>query len=227
MPRPGASGFKLAAAPEPRRLGSIASAALRQVGRPGPGLQTGSQCQSPLRGPARLRVVTAKMIYRAAALPKSRCHTRPCHAGAHAKIFAPRMRHVLMTRSILRTDTRFKKGTTRRYNIIRTAIFSPSSCRFSPPRSHMSECVARMHHSAHAHYRRAMHMDEGTFPTPAVLDFSNLMHESRTFEATLANSADVLAVGRDTVVSRNLSSIEKSAEIIQSVVNERIVHASC
>ena len=89
------------------------------------------------------------------------------------------------------------------------------------------QCIARMHHSAHAHYRRVMFMDEETFPKPAVLDYSNCHYNWETVEAHTKSSADELAMGRDTVVARNLSSIEKSAAFIHSVGSDREVRPEC
>ena len=81
----------------------------------------------------------------------------------------------------------------------------------------------RFHHSTMAHFRRSMLMEEGTFETPPVLNFSFFAQEDSNVQsgiAEMSNSASQgadLAVGRNTSVTRNLSSIEKIAENLKSV----------
>ena len=63
-----------------------------------------------------------------------------------------------------------------------------------------------------------MLMDEDTFSTPPNVNFCDFQ-EANTFEPfdCVAAQSELLSFGRDTVVARNLNSIEKLAECIHSV----------
>jgi hypothetical protein len=66
-------------------------------------------------------------------------------------------------------------------------------------------------------------MDEGTFPTPTAAHFSFVnVHETGNSEAQGASSRTKdNAVGQESGVTRNLDSVEKLAECINSVCSNK------
>ncbi len=86
------------------------------------------------------------------------------------------------------------------------------------------QCAIRMHHSVHAHFRRAMDVDEGTFATPPVLDFNCVaMQKLHNFELL----SEKLSAGRDTVIARIPSSSEHQVECMNSLGSQQSKCISC
>ena len=101
----------------------------------------------------------------------------------------------------------------------------------------------RLHHSSLAHFRRSMQLDEGTYNSPPIVDFSFFAFNGANMEAAQANAAvsssdacnPDLAQGRDTAVTqhlnsvekKNLNSMEKSMKGFQSMGNGLSIQVVC
>ena len=90
-----------------------------------------------------------------------------------------------------------------------------------------------LHHTTIAHFRRAMLIEESTFDTPPIVDFSfyadrthDMSVEHVGFEEEYSSSSN-FAHGRDTATSvrehvlRTLHSSDKIAECMQSIIREQ------